>query len=165
MRRALGIALTLLALAACTSRDFPVDPAPQPDEPEQLLVAPPDELSPEDPPELPGPALPAMHARLHLTLDPAGATSVDEVRAVLVAVDLENAPGKVTLTLDLDGPGELAYERRQREIEVDSWRTAHEEFAIPVAGTIIQHAAMAGTWTVHFKVGDEAAVSQTFELR
>ncbi len=109
-------------------------------------------------------SLPKVEASSRVTVLPEGETSVSEVRAVVLELDVSGARAGAELTLDLLAAADLLYERRTATLTMGPYVKQSARFELPVAGTMIDMSRLHGRWDARFSLDGEPLAAQTFEL-
>jgi hypothetical protein len=167
MIRTLSLAALALVAAACS--------AP---EPTTLALAVPEVATPDPLIALPDPdvalaqpvltslqALPPLQVSSTLTLVPADAASVREIRAVRVRFELSGVPASAAVALEFVAPQDVIYERRQSALEGGAFVAQVLEYELPVAGTAIDVNGLAGLWGARLNIDGEPVAAHEFELK
>jgi hypothetical protein len=151
-------ALVCLLLLGCTEAL-----APKLDQNAKQVEAIPDPPPVFAPPQTPGPLrtepvpdrvrLAPIHVPLvthpTLTTEPAAATQISELRVVRVALEVFGAdPSEVAV--EFTAPTGEIFERQATQLTGTRFDHQTAEFALPVAGTLIEQLEMVGTWQARF---------------
>lgn len=167
-RHALLGALLCCCVFGCAQNNSPVPLAEQLpadavlDRPDVGLVEPRVVVLPAGPVD--ATALPALSASANYAFVPNPMLTVGSVREVVLQVAVEGAAEQGELTLELLQPSGAAYEVRATRIGGDVLSTYQAQFVVPVAGTAIDRANLAGAWSANFLFDGKPLASTTFEL-
>ena len=105
-----------------------------------------------------------LAATVGVTLAPAGATTLSEVRQITVTFDVSNALAPNVAAVEFVDPNGLPYHRDEAPIGVAPPAVDHLSFELPVAATAIDFNKMSGVWAVRLLIDSQAVASQNFEL-
>ncbi|MBX7113899.1 MAG: hypothetical protein K1X64_06140 [Myxococcaceae bacterium] len=84
--------------------------------------------------------------------------------AVDVSVKLSGAFAGSKVAVEFVAPGDTVYERRETALTGSVFDEQQLSFTLPVAGTLIDSAKLAGTWAARFELDGAELTTQTFEL-
>lgn len=111
------------------------------------------------------PQVPELSVGLQEVFDPDGASSISEVRRVLISASVIGVAGPRGVTLELLTPSGDVYERQVETLFGSAFEPQQVEFDLPVAGTFIDQSGLSGRWTALLHLGDEPVAVGTFELQ
>ena len=157
------------ALAACADRPLPAaaqlpedalvdEPAVGLTEPRVTVMTP---VAGAAMAELPAPAFAATSV---VGMSPAEASSVSELREVILEIDVVGQGRRQLLSVEILSPGGMPYEARETYVGGDPYALYRAQFILPVAGTAIDRSNLAGVWTARYFLAGRALTSTTFEL-
>jgi hypothetical protein len=98
------------------------------------------------------------------SIEPSGALSIGQVRSVRVGLDLIGAGAPQAVVIEFISPSGMVYERRESALVKSAFDRQQLAFELPVAGTLIDTADMAGTWKAEARIDGALVDSLQFEL-
>lgn len=87
-----------------------------------------------------------------------------DVRSVTVSVEVENVRGPKTISAEFTAPNGRPYELQSQKLFGRESDLQRFDFKLPVAGTTIDSASMAGEWTVKLKLQNRPLAEHRFGL-
>lgn len=108
--------------------------------------------------------VPPFSADTEVVVFPDSTRRVSEVRELVLRATFKGVVKPAQLTLELVQPSGDPYEARSAQLGGDPRSTYAADFIFPVAGTAIDRANLAGTWTARYFLGGEKIAEGTFEL-
>jgi hypothetical protein len=107
---------------------------------------------------------PEVTAALTLALDPPSTQAISEVQRIVVRAEVMHAVGAQAFALELLAPTGTPYDKRTQPLAELPMALQAVELVFPVAGTLIEQAALSGVWTARATVAGVPVASTTFEL-
>lgn len=99
------------------------------------------------------------------SLQVAPVATIGSTPSLRIAAAVTGAAGPTSATLDLISPRGEMYQRQVETLFGSAFDAQSVVFELPVAGTVIDTHALAGTWTAALTVNGAEIARQTFELQ
>jgi hypothetical protein len=99
-----------------------------------------------------------------ITHHPDQSAGIDQLRSVDFAIQVPNAEGSLQVTLELETPGGLPFEKWERNATAPAGQPVQVDFTLPVAGTLITQGKLAGTWKATVRVDGKILQRKSFEI-
>jgi hypothetical protein len=122
--------------------------------------------SPASSPVLPAPQVAAAARVITPTLlvKPKLAQTLSQVREVLVSFDIQHAGKPREAVVEFVAPNGSVFDRREQRLVPTTGDALALDFTLPVGGTLIESARLAGAWAVRLYLDGNLVVTRSFQL-